>query len=414
MIIYQSVNLKLSNVMIHHWKGIYMTIQLDLIQTVGLAVLVFMLGRWIKSKVELFQKYFIPAPVIGGLICSVLIFIGAKTNLFTIEMTNTLQDFFMNIFFTGTGFTCSFAVLKKSGKLGAKLAVGAVVFLVVQNLVGVGLSKVFGINPLLGIAMGSISMSGGVGSGASFGPTLEALGADGGTTVGVAAATFGLLLGSITGGPVAERLIKKYNLKSSVSEQTEEKKETHPLNQTTFFNSVLLVLLAAFMGSYISALLKLTGLSFPYYVGCLFGGAIIRNIADARKTDLRMYEIDVISSVSLNLFLSMALMSLNIMKLIDLAVPMIVILLTQAVVMMLWAYFVTFRTTGKDYDAAVMAAGHCGVGLGQTPNAVANMAAVIDRNGPAPTAWFVLPVVTVIFINIMNPIIITFFINLFS
>ncbi|MBR2825629.1 MAG: sodium/glutamate symporter [Solobacterium sp.] len=391
-----------------------MTIQLDLIQTVGLAVLVFMLGRWIKSKVELFQKYFIPAPVIGGLICSVLIFIGAKTNLFTIEMTNTLQDFFMNIFFTGTGFTCSFAVLKKSGKLGAKLAVGAVVFLVVQNLVGVGLSKVFGINPLLGIAMGSISMSGGVGSGASFGPTLEALGADGGTTIGVAAATFGLLLGSITGGPVAERLIKKYNLKSSATDTGKEEKETHPLVQSTFFNSVLLVLLAAFIGSYISALLKLTGLSFPYYVGCLFGGALIRNIADARKKDLRMYEIDVISNVSLNLFLSMALMSLNIMKLIDLAIPMIVILLTQAVVMMLWAYFVTFRTTGKDYDAAVMAAGHCGVGLGQTPNAVANMAAIIDRNGPAPTAWFVLPVVTVIFINIMNPIIITFFINLFK
>ncbi len=391
-----------------------MTIQLDLIQTVGLAVLVFMLGRWIKSKVELFQKYFIPAPVIGGLICSVLIFLGAKTNTFTIEMTNTLQDFFMNIFFTGTGFTCSFAVLKKSGKLGAKLAVGAVVFLVVQNLVGVGLSKVFGINPLLGIAMGSISMSGGVGSGASFGPTLEALGAEGGTTVGVAAATFGLLLGSITGGPVAERLIKKYNLKSTVTEETKEEKETHPLVQSTFFNSVLLVLLAAFIGSYISALLKLTGLSFPYYVGCLFGGALIRNIADMRGVDLRMYEIDVISNVSLNLFLSMALMSLNIMKLIDLAIPMIVILLTQAVVMMLWAYFVTFRTTGKDYDAAVMAAGHCGVGLGQTPNAVANMAAVIDRNGPAPTAWFVLPVVTVIFINIMNPIIITFFINLFS
>lgn len=391
-----------------------MTIQLDLIQTVGLAVLVFMLGRWIKSKVQIFQKYFIPAPVIGGLICSILIFIGVKANAFTIEMTNTLQDFFMNVFFTGTGFTCSFAVLKKSGKLGAKLAVGAVLFLVVQNLVGVGLSKVFGINPLLGIAMGSISMSGGVGSGASFGPTLESLGADGGTTIGVAAATFGLLLGSITGGPVAKRLIKKYDLKSSVSEDAEEKKETNLLVQSSFYNSVLLVLLAAFIGSYISSLLKLTGLSFPYYVGCLFGGALIRNIADARGVELRMHEIDVISNVSLNLFLSMALMSLNIMKLIDLAIPMIVILLTQAVVMMLWAYFITFNTTGRDYDAAVMAAGHCGVGLGQTPNAVANMAAVIDKNGPAPTAWFVLPVVTVIFINIMNPIIITFFINLFS
>ena len=389
-----------------------MTIQLDLIQTTGLAVLIYMLGRWIKTKVSFFRKYFIPAPVIGGLLCSLLIFAGHQSGLFEVSMTNTLQDFFMNLFFTGTGFTCSLAILRKSGKLGAKLAIGAVLFLIVQNLVGVGLCSVFGINKLLGVAMGSISMSGGVGSGASFGPTLEAFGAEGGTTIGVAAATFGLLLGSITGGPVAEYLIKKYNLKSTASVSEEETEEKHLLVEKSFFNSVLLILLAAFVGSYISKLLQLTGLSFPYYVGCLFGGALFRNIADARHLDLRMHEIDVISNTCLNLFLSMALMSLNIAKLVDLALPMIVILLAQAAVMMLWAGIITFRTMGMDYDAAVMAAGHCGVGLGQTPNAVANMSAVIERNGPAPTAWFVLPVVTVIFINICNPIIITFFINL--
>ena len=388
-----------------------MTIQFDLIQTVGLAVCVYLLGRWIKSKVTFFQKYFIPAPVIGGLLCSIFLFIGARTDAFTLEMDSTLQDFFMNIFFTGTGFTCSLAILKKSGKLGARLAVGAVLFLVVQNLTGVGLASLFGLNPLLGVAMSSISMSGGVGSGASFGPTLEALGADGGTTIGVAAATFGLLLGSLAGGPVAERLIKKHNLKSTGTAVQEEQMQAHPLNEKTFFDSVLLMLLAAFIGSFISKLLSMTGLNFPYYVGLLFGGALVRNIADAFGKELRMAEMDTISNTSLNLFLSMALMSLNISKLIDLALPMIVILLTQAAVMMLWAYFVTFNTTGRDYDAAVMAAGHCGVGLGQTPNAVANMSAVIEKNGPAPTAWFVLPVVTVIFINITNPIIITTFIN---
>ena len=174
------------------------------------------------------------------------------------------------------------------------------------------------------------------------------------------------------------------------------------------------MLFAAFIGSYISALLRMTGLNFPYYVGCLFGGALIRNIADMSGRELRMNELDVISNTSLNLFLSMALMSLNINRLVALALPMVVILLSQALVMALWAYYVTFNTTGRDYDAAVMAAGHCGVGLGQTPNAVANMSAIIERNGPAPTAWFVLPVVTVIFINIMNPIIITLFINWLS
>lgn len=359
------------------------------------------LGNFIKGKAKLFQKYFIPAPVIGGLICSILIFIGVRTEAFTVEMNSVLQDFFMNLFFTGTGFTCSIAIIKKSGKLGVILAVGAVAFLIVQNLVGVGLASAFGINKLLGVDMESISMSGGVGSGASFGPTLEALVAEGGTAVGVAAATFGLLLGSLTGGPVAERLIKKYDLKSTATEEVKEEQKALPLEQKSFFNSVLLILLAAFVGSYISSLLKLTGLSFPYYVGCLFAGAIFRNIADAKKIDIKMPQIDVISNTCLNLFLSMALMSLNIAKLIDLAPPMIVILLAQAIVMMLWAYFVTFRTMGKDY-AAVMAAEHCGVGLGQTPNTVANMEAIIDRNGPAPTAYFVLPVITVIFIKLIE------------
>ena len=154
-----------------------MEIKLDLLQTVGLAVCVFLLGRWIKSKVKFFQKYFIPAPVIGGLIASVVIFAALKQGWFTLKMTNTLQDFFMNLFFTGTGFTCSIAVIKKSGRTGACLAVGAVLLLVVQNLVGIGLATAFGLNKLLGVAMGAISMSGGVGSGASFGPTLEAAGA---------------------------------------------------------------------------------------------------------------------------------------------------------------------------------------------------------------------------------------------
>lgn len=392
-----------------------MVLTFDLLQTIGIAIIVYFLGNFIKNKVKFFQTYFIPAPVIGGLIASLTIFALAQLNIVTVEFNVTLQDFFMNIFFTCTGFTCSLAVFKKSGKLGVILAISAVAFLFVQNLVGVGLASVFGINKLLGVAMGSISMSGGVGSGASFGPQLEELGAAGGTTIGVAAATFGLLLGSLAGGPVANKLIKKYNIKNTnISTENISEKAKTLLNGKTLLNSVSMIILAAFIGTYIGKLLNLTGLKFPYYVGCLFGGALIRNLDDARKDNskLNMPEIDIIGSISLTLFLSMALMNLNISKLLDLALPMIVILLTQALVMMAWAYFVDFNTLGKDYDAAVMAAGHCGVGLGQTPNAIANMSAVIEKNGPAPTAWFVLPVVTVIIINIMNPIIITLFMNL--
>ena len=391
-----------------------MLISFDILQTVGIAVIVFLVGRYIKNKVKFFQKYFIPASVIGGLLFSLLVFLGVKTSIFTIELTNTLQDFFMNIFFTCTGFTCSIKILKKSGKLGFILAIVAVAFLFVQNIVGVLLAGLFGINKLLGIAMGSISMSGGVGSGAAFGPMLEKFGAEGGTTVGVAAATFGLLLGSIVGGPVARKLIIKYKLKSNSEQIEENKEEKIYLNSKSIFNSVLIVIIVALLGTYISKLLNLTKITFPYYVGCLFGGAIIRNIADLKYLKINMTEIDIIGEIALNLFLSMALMTLNISKLMSLAVPMLVILIMQALVMIVWAYYITFVAMGKNYDAAAMAAGHCGIGLGQTPNAMANMSAIIEENGPAPTAWFVLPVITVIFINICNPLVITFFINLFK
>ncbi|PJG84949.1 sodium/glutamate symporter [Conservatibacter flavescens] len=391
-----------------------MTITFDLLQTMGIAALVFFLGNYLKSKIQFLQTYFIPAPVIGGLICSLLIFFAHKMGV-EMKFTMTLQDFFMNIFFTCTGFTCSLEVIKRSGKQGAILAIGAVTFLAVQNLIGIGLSEVMDIHPLLGIAMGSISMSGGIGSAAAFGPVLEQYGAVGGTTIGIAAATFGLLLGSLVGGPVAHRLITRYNLKSSAQISTQENNESfHELSEKKLFKGTLIIFLGSMIGVYIHELLLLTGLKFPYFVGCLFGGMLLRNLSDAGIGQLEHKEIDILGNISLNIFLSLALMSLNISKLVDLALPMIVILLVQATVMAIWAYWITFRSMGKDYEAAVMAAGHCGVGLGQTPNALANMKVVIEKHGAAPNAWFVLPVITVIFINICNPIIISFFIDYFK
>lgn len=393
-------------------------ITLDVLQTLGLAVLVFLLGTFIKSHVSFFQKYFIPAPVIGGLIFSLIVFLLVQTNTVGFEFDGVLQNFFMNIFFTTIGFTISISVIKDSGKLGIVLAFIAVLLLVFQNLVGVSLANLLNINPLLGVAMGSTSMSGGIGSAAAFGPTFENLGALGGTTVGIAAATFGLLAGSIIGGPIAKRLIDKNNLTSAVdstdidnehSDDTKNKKES--LSQERILNAVLTVLLAGGVGSIISYLLNLTGLTFPYYVGGLFAGAIFTNVADLRDMKLPMSEINIIGNVSLNLFLSITLMTLNLSALTELAIPMIVILIAQVILIALYTSFITFRTMGKNYEAAVMTAGHVGVGMGQTPNAVANMTSIIQEHGPAPTAWFVLPVITVVFINIFNPIIITLFIN---
>ena len=393
-----------------------MTLTFDIVQTLGIAVLVFGLGRLIKNKVPLFKKYFIPAPVIGGIIFSTLAYIVFSMFNVSLKMDNVLQDFFMNIFFTAIGFSVSFKLILKSGKQGAVLAVVAVILLFIQNGVGAGLASLFGLNPLLGVSMGSISMSGGVGSAAAFGPTFESLGAEAATTIGVAAATFGLFVGSLVGGPVAKRLIDRYKLKSEFADEKTIEKESDKLvsSESNIFNTILVILLAAAGGTFISYLLSLTGLTFPYYVGCLFGGTVARNLADAGYFKIREKEVNLVSNVALNLFLSMTLMSLNIAKLIGLAIPMLVILLTQTVVMMVYAYYITFGSMGKSYDAAVMAAGHCGVGLGQTPNAIANMASVIEEHGAAPNAWFVLPVITVVFINIFNPLVITFFMNLLS
>lgn len=394
-----------------------MSVQLDIVQTVALSAIVFLLGAFIKNSIGVFKKYFIPAPVIGGILFSILTLVGFKVFDLSISLDNTLQDFFMNIFFTTVGFSFSIRIIKSSGKQGLILAIVAVVLLIFQNLIAVGLAKFFGIHPLLGVAMGSTSMSGGVGSALAFGPTFEAGGAVNATTIGTAAATFGLLMGSLVGGPVAKRLINKYSLESPFDKDSKEeiieKDEINTDNQK-MLNTVLIILVSAGIGTILGMILKMTGITFPYYVGCMFGGAIARNLADANVLNIRIEEIDIIGGISLNLFLSLALMGLNLAALISLALPMIVILLTQTIFMILYASFVTFRTMGKDYEASVMAAGHCGVSLGQAPNAIANMSAVIEENGPAPNAWFVLPVITVVLIDLTNPIIITTFINLFS
>lgn len=393
-----------------------MIIEFDALQTVGLGVLAYLLGAKIKEKIRFFQKFFIPSPVIGGLIFSILVFILKKYQIMEINFDTYLQDFFMNMFFTCIGFTCSFKILKKSGFLGLKLAISIILFLFVQNFIGVGLASLLGINKLLGVAMGSVSMTGGIGSALSFGPIMEGYGAKIATEIGVAAATFGLMMGSLVGGPVANVLIRKYSLKPKFSDKdfVKEVKDALVLDQKSLMTTSFLILLAAFLGTYINKLLLLTGLNFPYYVGCQFGGLVVRNICDIKNSKkLRMDEVNILGNISLALFLSIALISLNIEKIAALALPMLVIMGGQAIAMALWARFVTFNLSNKDYDAAVIAAGHCGVGLGQTPNAMANMAAVIEENGPAPIAMFVFPIVLAIAVNLTNPLIITFFINTF-
>lgn len=390
-----------------------MEIQLDILESLGVAIIAYMLGVFIKNRVKFFQKFFIPSPVIGGLIISIINLILNQSGLGFFKFDDVIQDFFMNIFFTSIGLACSFKALKKSGWLGIKLAFAIILLLPLQNVLAVGLAKLMGINPLHGVAMGSTSMTGGIGSAVSFGKIMEGYGALNSTSIGVAAATFGMLIGSLVGGPVASRLIRVHKLKSIGAQiANKDDKNINLINQKTLMDAIVIIALASFLGTFINRLLALTPLNFPYYVGCQFGGLVTRNILDITKKDINTKSIDILGNISLNLFLSLALINLNISAMLNLALPMLVIMVAQAIFIAIYTSLVTFNLLERNYDAAVMVAGHCGVGLGQTPNAIANMEAVIEKEGPADVAMFIFPIVLAIAVNLFNPIVITFFINL--
>lgn len=391
----------------------------NMAETLAISILVLLLGREIKKRVNFLEKFFIPAPVVGGVIFSILLLIGHNTGAFSFSFDNVLKDFLMTIFFTTIGFTASGKLLKKGGVGVVVFLITATVLVIIQDIVGVSMAKMFGEHPLLGLAVGSVPLTGGHGTSGAFGPVLEEFGVTGGLSVSIAAATYGLIAGCLIGGPVAKRLRDKYNLKPSLEDregtvEALEENDEKPVSEETLFSAVVVIALSMGIGYCIAPFLKKYGIVIPAYIGPMFIAAIIRNIADMQKKNLPMNEIAITGNIALSLFLAMALMTLKLWELADLAIPIISILLVQTAIMALFAYFITFRFNGKDYDAAVMATGHCGFGLGATPNAMANMEVFTKENGPAPRAFFVLPVVGALFIDFTNATVITFFINMFK
>ncbi|WP_294725022.1 sodium/glutamate symporter [uncultured Fusobacterium sp.] len=391
----------------------------NMAETLAISILVLLLGREIKKRVNFLERFFIPAPVVGGVIFSILLLIGHNTGAFSFSFDNVLKDFLMTIFFTTIGFTASGKLLKKGGVGVVVFLITATVLVIIQDIVGVSMAKMFGEHPLLGLAVGSVPLTGGHGTSGAFGPVLEEFGVTGGLSVSIAAATYGLIAGCLIGGPVAKRLRDKHNLKPSLEDregtvEVLEEDDEKPVAEETLFSAVVVIALSMGIGYCIAPFLKKYGIVIPAYIGPMFIAAIIRNIADMQKKNLPMNEIAITGNIALSLFLAMALMTLKLWELADLAIPIISILLVQTVIMALFAYFITFRFNGKDYDAAVMATGHCGFGLGATPNAMANMEVFTKENGPAPRAFFVLPVVGALFIDFTNATVITFFINMFK
>lgn len=398
-----------------------MELKFNIFETMALVTAVYYLGKFLRNKIKFLSKYCIPAPVVGGLVFAIVMLILRLTNIATITLDTTLQNLFMTAFFASIGFTASFKVLKGGGIKVAMFLVLAILLVISQDIVGAGLAKLFDLNPLLGLCTGSISMVGGHGTSGSFGPLLEEMGVSGATTVSFASATFGLVMGSFIGGFVAKALIDNYNLKTPKESHDNSipLSDFHEDNQAILCQKRLMkasafLFLSMGIGSVISGLIQDTGLTFPSYIGAMIAAAIIRNFCDIRKIEMEEKEIEVIGNISLGYFLCIALMGLKLWELFDLALPLVVMLIAQSILMAVFAYFITFKVMGRDYDAAVFASANCGFGMGATPNAVANMDALSTKFGFAPTPYFVVPIVGALFVDFVNSAVITLFINILS
>lgn len=394
--------------------------EFDFYATLVAMVAVLLVGRFLIQRFKFLNDYNIPESVVGGLIVALGIAVAYKGFGFQINFDKSLQTPLMLAFFASIGLNADFASLKKGGFVLVKFLAVVGVFLLVQNSVGLALAKTLGQDPLIGLLGGSITMSGGHGTGASWAATFKEAPYlfENGLEVAVTCATFGLVLGGLLGGPVARYLIKTYQLKTPIGQEEdggafESPKKERLITSSSFVESLALIALALFLGTKIALLLKGTSFNLPTFVWCLFVGVILRNLLSLFKVhQVFEREVSVIGNVSLSLFLASALMTLKLWELANLALPLLVLLGAQALVMVLYAIFVTFRVMGKDYDAAVLAAGHCGFGLGATPTAIVNMQAITQHYGPSHVAFLVVPMVGAFFIDILNAFVIKTFLSL--
>ena len=404
-----------------------LTITLNMYQTAGVAMLLFVLGRFLTTRIDFLKRCCIPAPVVGGLIFALAhlaLYMGGVVQ-FTFD--DNVKNFFMTLFFTSVGYTACFRLLKKGGKKVFTFLLIAIVMVFLQDVLGSVLAAVFHWDMRLGLCTASIPMVGGHGTAGSYGPMMEnELGIAGANVLAVAAATYGLVAGSLMGGPTARSIIQRYNLTSTendseimeISDETaEEKARAERVDVDSFTNAAILLIVASGIGTLLTALFNAIKIgtftfTFPTYIGAMVIAAIIRNFCDSKRIVLPSTAIDIWGSVSLSIFLAIALMTLKLWELASLAVPMVVMLLAQTVLMFFFARFVVFNVMGRDYEAAVMTSAFCGFGMGATPNAMANMQVLTKRYGPAPQAYFIVPLVGSLFIDFCNGIIITGFMNI--
>ena len=419
------------------------SIELDMIQTAGIGALALLVGMTLTRKVAFLQKFCVPSPVSGGIIFSLITLMLYGCFHAEVSFDGTLKDVFMVAFFTSVGFQSDLKVIKKGGKPLAIMLALLVVVIALQNLMPMGVTRLMGVDPLIGMAAGSISMTGGHGTAGGFASVLEAMGLHGAGTIGMAAATFGLIAGSMIGGPLAERIIRKKLTHEQMQPQDDEidpamagieSDEASPTGRTKrvstneqefqqYAKATYCILLVMGAGTLMSWLLSKTGVTFPTYFGALVLAAIARNTLGfiSYKEDgkwekaeklLDMERIISVGNISLSMFLGMAMISLRLWELQSLALPLIVILAFQVLMMALFVYWVAFPLLGRNYDAAVLCAGMCGFGLGATPNAMANMSAVCYKYRYTVKPFLIVPIIGAMFADLINTGMITLFLNI--
>jgi len=398
-------------------------ISLDVLQTLVAASLVLLLGRKLVASSTFLKTYSIPEPVVGGLLVALLLFALRSVSDAQVQFDGSLQGPLMLTFFATIGLNANLASLKSGGRTLALFLVVVLGLLVAQNIIGISMAKLMGLDPLIGLLGASISLSGGHGTGAAWGKVFaERHGLAAATEIAIACATFGLILGGLVGGPVAGFLVKRFKLQSTETEQDaedkiqqsfEKPKAVQLITPQAFIEALALIAISLSVGTVFANQLNGTAFELPTFVCVLFVGVVLSNGLSA-LVGYKIFEraIQLLGNVSLSLFLAMALMSLRLWDLATLALPVLLILAVQAVAMAAYAAFVTFRVMGSNYDAAVLAAGHCGFGLGATPTAIANMQAVTERFGPSHVAFLVVPMVSAFFIDIANALVIKLFLAL--
>jgi ESS family glutamate:Na+ symporter len=408
-------------------------LQLDLVQTLAFGGVALLVGYGLRNAVPAFGRYNIPAPVIGGLLVAIALLIARNFGESPVKFDTTLQSPLMIAFFTTIGFGASLSLLRSGGPQVALFLIIATLFAIAQNVLGMSVAVLFGLDPLFGVLAGSVTLTGGPATGLAFAPLFEEAGVPAAASVAVAAAMAGIVLGGIVGGPVGTMLIDRFNLRST-ARRTAPKSvaaadlvvdSTNAADETaagaedsaeTFavLKNVVMILIAMWIGSWVSLGFAKLGVTLPAYIGAMLVAAVIRNIDDATGwMGLSIRIIDVIGAVALSLFLVLALMTLKLWELASLALPLVVTIILQVVLVAIAARWLVFRLMGRDYEAAVMSGGFIGFMMGTTANAMAVMSTLTERHGPAPRAFLVAPMVGAFFIDFTNAIIITATVNVF-